>query len=166
MGKKFEKLKILEEAGFKTKKNGKRSRQYKCLCDCGNYFIAEHAYLAFGDTTSCGCICSKGEYQIEQLLKRHGISYKREFSFPDLKNQLPLRFDFAIFKKNKLVQLIEYQGEQHYVKSNGFYSEDLIRNDKLKEEYCKKNKIKLKYIYYERRHNILWEELGLGELNE
>lgn len=36
VGQKFGKLLVLEESGFLTHPNGKRSRLYKCLCDCGN----------------------------------------------------------------------------------------------------------------------------------
>lgn len=62
VGQRFGKLQVIEEAGFITGLNGKRRRLYTCLCDCGNYCQVQHQYLAFGDTTSCGCIRSKGEF--------------------------------------------------------------------------------------------------------
>ena len=67
--------------------------------------------MIYGDTNSCGCIRSKGEMQIRQLLQENNIDFKQEFSFEDLKDILPLRFDFAIFKNELLVGLIEFQGE-------------------------------------------------------
>ena len=162
VGQRFGKLQVISEAGFITHTNGKRSRIYNCLCDCGNYCQIQHQYLAFGDTTSCGCIRSKGEFQIEQLLKEHNINFQREYSFENLKDKLSLRFDFAIFNnKNELLGLIEYQGEQHYCKSNGFYSEDLIKHDKMKIDFCNKNNIKLKHIIYKKNYNLTWEDLGL-----
>lgn len=56
---------------------------------------------------------SKGEDKIAQLLRGGGITYKKEVSFPDLKNYGGhlLRFDFAIYQKGKLVALIEFDGE-------------------------------------------------------
>ena len=166
VGQRFGKLQVISEAGFVTHTNGKRSRIYNCLCDCRNYCQIQHQYLAFGDTTSCGCIRSKGEFQIEQLLKEHNINFQREYSFENLKDKLSLRFDFAIFNdKNELLGLIEYQGEQHYCKSNGFYSEDLIKHDKMKIDFCNKNNIKLKHIIYKKNYNLTWEDLRLEDFN-
>lgn len=164
VGKKFGKLTVIRENGFITHTSGKRNRIYYCECDCGNIVpTAQHQYLAYGDLTSCGCIRSKGEYQIEQLLKEHGISYIREYSFEDLVDDLPLRFDFAIFKENKLDALIEFQGEQHYNPSNGFYNETIVEHDKMKIEYCKKNNIRLIIINYKRNYDIKYEDLRLEE---
>ena len=164
VGKRFGKLTVIAENGFITHTSGKRSRIYYCECDCGNIVpAAQHQYLAFGDLTSCGCIRSKGEYQIEQLLKEHNISYIREYSFEDLVDDLPLRFDFAIFKNGKLDALIEFQGEQHYNQSNGFYNETIIEHDKMKVEYCKKNSIRLIIINYKRNYDIKYEDLRLEE---
>lgn len=159
VGQKFGKLLVLEDVGFVTHPSGKRSRLYKCLCDCGNYCEVQHQYLTCGDTYSCGCIRSKGEFQISQLLTEHNINFQREYIFEDLKDQLPLRFDFAIFENDKLKCLIEFQGEQHTCNSNGFYSENLIKHDKQKEKYCKKNHIRLEKIYYKKNHDITWKEL-------
>ena len=165
VGKKFGKLTVISENGFITHASGKRSRIYYCECDCGNIVpSAQHQYLAYGDLTSCGCIRSKGEFQIEQLLKEHNIEYIREYSFSDLVDDLPLRFDFAIFKNKQLVGLIEFQGEQHYNPSNGYYNEVIIEHDKMKKEYCDKNNIKLIIIDYKRNYDIKYEDLRLEEL--
>ena len=164
VGQKFGKLTVICENGFITHTSGKRSRIYYCECECGNIVhSAQHQYLVYGDLTSCGCIRSKGEYQIEQLLKEHNIKYIREYSFSDLVDDLPLRFDFAIFKNNQLLCLIEFQGEQHYNPSNGFYNETIVEHDKMKKEYCDKNNIKLIIIDYKRNYDIKYEDLRLEE---
>ena len=166
VGKKFGKLTVICENGFITHVSGKKSRIYYCECDCGNIVpTAQHQYLAYGDLTSCGCIRSKGEYQIEQLLKEYNIKYIREYSFSDLADDLPLRFDFAIFNENKLSGLIEFQGEQHYIPSNGFYNETLIEHDKMKKEYCKNHNIPLIEIKYKKNYNLKIEDLRLEELD-
>lgn len=165
VGQKFGKLTVVCENGFITHTNGKRSRIYYCECDCGNIVpSAQHQYLVYGDLTSCGCIRSKGEFQIEQLLKEHNVEYIREYSFSDLVDDLPLRFDFAIFKDKRLMGLIEFQGEQHYNPSNGYYNETIIEHDRMKKEYCNKNNIKLIVIDYKRNCNIKYEDLRLEEL--
>lgn len=166
IGKKFGKLSVLSEAGFIEHSSGKRSRIYNCLCDCGNYCQVQHQYLEYGDTNSCGCIRSKGEFQIEQLLKEKNIDYKKEFHFEDLKDKDYLRFDFAIFKNNNLVCLIEYQGEQHYNKNNGYYNEIIVEHDKWKEDYCLNKKIPLIKIQYKRNYNLKYEDLRLEEFFE
>jgi hypothetical protein len=165
VGQKFGKLTVLSESGFITHPSGKKSRTYCCKCDCGNIVPSvQHQYLAFGDTTSCGCIRSKGEFQIERLLQENNISYVREYSFEDLFDILPLRFDFAIFKDNKIIALIEFQGEQHYNTNNGFYNEDVIRHDKMKQEYCNKNNINLIIIDYKRNYDLTFKDLRLEEI--
>ena len=164
IGKKFGKLTVIEEAGFIMHTSGKRSRIYKCLCDCGNYCEIQHQYLAYGDTTSCGCIRSKGEFQIAQLLKENGYTFKQEYWFEDLKDIYPLRFDFAIFDNNKLLGLIEFQGEQHNYKSNGYYSEDIVRHDKMKKEYCEICNIPLIEIKYKKNYELKLEDLQLEKL--
>lgn len=164
IGQKFGKLTVIEEVGFFTHTNGRKSRLYKCLCECGNYCEVQHQYLAFGDTTSCGCIRSKGEFQIEQLLKLHNIEYKREYMFEDLIDVFPLRFDFALFKNNKLQCLIEFQGEQHWQQSNGYYNESVVRHDKMKKEYCDKHNIKLICLYYKRNFELKFEDLQIGDI--
>ena len=163
VGQRFGKLLVLEEAGFVTKASGKRSRIYKCLCDCGNFCEVQHQYLAYGDTTSCGCIRSKGEFQVEQILKSKGIDFKREYSFDDLQDIDKLRFDFAIFKNNKLIKLIEVQGEQHYTTRGLFYKETIAKHDEMKREYCKNHNIPLLEIKYKRQNIIKEEELELED---
>ena len=50
--------------------------------------------------------------QIAKLKKSnwycHNIEYKSEYIFEDLPNR---RYDFAIFKDNQIVRLIEFDGE-------------------------------------------------------
>lgn len=166
IGKQFGKLTVIKENGFIFKNSGKRVRTYLCHCECGNDAIVEHQYLTYGDTTSCGCLRSKGEYQIEAILKQFDVPYQKEYIFSDLFDILPLRFDFAIFKNNQLFCLIEYQGEQHYNPSNGYYNETMIRHDKMKKEYCVKNNIRLIIINYKRNYNISLLDLNLEDYND
>lgn len=163
IGEKYGKLTIVSFEEYRLQNNGKRSRYWRCSCECGGEIVVRHDYLKNGDTQSCGCLSSQGELTIKNLLDEHGVPYEREYSFPDLVHKLPLRFDFAIFDMTgELVQLIEFQGEQHTDPNNGFYSEDLIRNDKMKLEYCKRNNIKCTYIYYNRRVSPKWGDLQIN----
>ena len=59
---------------------------------------------------------------------------------------------------------IEFQGEQHFCPSNGFYNEDVVRHDNMKKEYCEKNNIKLIEIMYKRNYDLTFKDLRLEEL--
>ena len=118
---------------------------WNCRCDCGHTTIARGNALRQGQIHSCGCLNSWKEEEIVLLLDKEGISYKREFTFEDLCDVRPLRFDFAIFNKTgKLLGLIEYQGIQHYEPTLGFSNNGKLQfHDQMKKEYCLKNNIPL-----------------------
>ena len=137
----------------------------KCLL-CGNNFITRGTNLKSKHTRSCGCTkASLGEMLIEKILKEHNVEYKKEYIFDDFKTKykgVP-KFDFAIFEKEKLKYLIEYDGEQHFHSTSGWNSEECLLNttkrDKLKNEYCKRNNIPLIRIPY-----TLYESLKLEDI--
>lgn len=94
---------------------------------------------------------SKGEREIMNFLKQHNIRHDTEVSFPNLIGEggLPLRYDFSIIAKNKVIALIEYDGEFHYGKARK--GKRLLQNlvhDNIKSQYAKDNKIKLIRIPY------------------
>ena len=108
---------------------------------------------------------------IEKILKENNIQYKKEYAFSDLKTEKGgiLRFDFAIFKNNQLQYLIEFDGEQHFkeinnerFKRSGSLKERQAR-DKLKDDYCKDNNIKLVRIPYYDIDKISLKTLDLEE---
>ena len=58
---------------------------------------------------------SRGEIKIADILTFAGLTFKREYAFPDLYGYTnhPLRFDFAVLDDDgELDFLIEYQGVQ------------------------------------------------------
>lgn len=156
--------------GFLTALEPTNKRQgsnvvWKCKCDCG-----ASTYVAASDLThlkikSCGCKRNQsyGEIEIENILKQNNIKYKKEYSFIDLKSTIngTLRFDFAIFKNNKLIRLIEFDGEQHFknvcTKNWGASLKDNKERDNMKNNYAKKNNIPLVRIPYWERNKITLE---------
>ena len=118
---------------------------WKCQCDCGNYINVIAHYLLNGNTQSCGCMKSRGEQRISQILQDNKICFSSQFYFSDcIAKTNPCRFDFAIFKNNKIHCLIEYQGIQHYDINHKWHTE----TDDIKREYCKRNNILLIEIPY------------------
>ena len=56
---------------------------------------------------------SRGEIKIEEILTNYGLVFKEEYIFPDLvsSNGRPLRFDFAVYRNNKFLFLLEVDGQ-------------------------------------------------------
>ena len=97
------------------------------------------------------CNESKGEKYINKYLVDNNIKFVREKTFDDCKSpkNRKLRFDFWLPNNNTC---IEFDGPQHHNATShyGLKSFDDIKiNDKIKNEYCQVNKIKLIRILYE-----------------
>lgn len=127
---------------------------YNCICPlCGNDFVALPARVFEGTTTSCGCkISSSKERIISSILDNLNVKYEKQKRFKDCKYKYTLPFDFAIYQDDKLICLIEYDGEQHFRPVDFFggkegHNETIIR-DQIKNEYCIKNNIKLIRLNY------------------
>lgn len=160
-GKQFGKLTVIRYSG-----SARNRSVWECECECGNIVKVNQMELQRGDTLSCGCLRSSfGELQIESVLKENQIDYKKEFSFANLvsENGVPLRFDFAVFKNNKLDCLIEYDGEQHYLsKADKMWSDTLLKRrerDKIKNQYALNNGILLYRIPYWEKNNITFDTI-------
>lgn len=163
IGQRFGKLTVIKDSG---ERNSCRNILWECQCDCGNTVKVPTSSLKRGYTHSCGCLKeSVGEYQIEKILEENRISYKREFTFKDLKQDGNyFRFDFAIFNKNgSLSHLIEFDGECHYLVKNGWSTPEKVlatqSRDKIKTEYCANHGIRLIRIPYTMRDKLTISDL-------
>ena len=171
IGDRFGKLVVIKYEGLrKQASRDKNESWYICQCDCGNIKSIRGNDLSSGAVISCGCISSRGEEIIKDILNNYNINYKTEYTFPDLRNPLTnyrLRFDFAIFDKDDNLQyLIEFDGKQHYTgPDTNTWShtkdtlEDIQFRDNLKNEYCKKNNIILKRIPYTSLSHLNYDEI-------
>ncbi len=116
------------------------------------------------------CSESKGENLVNEILSSYNISYVRQYKFSDCTNNVigkycrKLPFDFYVSKYNTV---IEFDGQQHFIP---VFGEDefkrLKKTDKLKNQYCKKNGIKLIRIPYtmkkEEIEPYILKELGIN----
>lgn len=59
IGQRFYKLLVVEQACDHIRKDGVHETMWKCLCDCGDYYIANHSRLVSGNVKSCGCYTSE-----------------------------------------------------------------------------------------------------------
>ena len=129
----------------------KHRQTWKCQCVCGSIIYVTTGDLTSGNTKSCGCILSRGEAIVAEILTKNHIKYRKEYSYHDLltSNGFPCRFDFAIQdKKKNIVCLVEYQGIQHYKDLGWFGRLEREETDQKKKDYCKANQIKLFEIPY------------------
>lgn len=149
-----------KQFGYLTPVEYIKGEKWLCHCKCGNETIVDTRNLNSGHTKSCGCIHSKGEQKITQMLIDEGCEFSTQYTFPDLigVGGRHLRFDFAIFLGGKLDKLIEFNGLQHYKRPEGSWGnewDNLIENDKRKQEYCKQHCIPLTIIKYDQDFTIL-----------
>ena len=149
-GQKYGHLTVLE----RTDKTKNTKRIWKCQCDCENKTIVEirSDLLLNGHTQSCGCVGSLGEQKLSKILTQLGYSFITQYKFnncrnPDTNHQL--RFDFYLPDYNCC---IEYDGEQHFKDTSGWFNhysfEKLKQRDDIKNKYCQNNNIKLIRISY------------------
>ena len=175
LNQKFGRLTPIEKT--EERKSGKII--WKCKCDCGNEVNVRSDYLLNGHTTSCGCLLSKGEEKIAQLLRENGIifnQHKVELNcrFPD--TNYPAIFDFYIepdYRSKAYIKqayFIEFDGIQHfqYIDNGHTWNtkEQFIKtqnNDKIKNEYCIKNNIPLIRIPYTYLDKLSIKDLLLNE---
>jgi len=141
--------------------NSKDLLIWKCL-KCGKHFGKNWNNIQNGQQcTHCSFILSKGEDKIEKWLCENNIDYEKQFKFDDClsdKNR-KLKFDFYFEKENLA---IEYDGEQHSspVAFSGDWSKAesnfkrIQRYDKIKDNYCLYNDIKLIRIPYTEFNNV------------
>ena len=96
------------------------------------------------------CNKNKGEDTVRKFLSKYNIEFKEQKTFEGCRNVNLLRFDFYLPKYNLC---IESDGAPHFKKINwtNKMTEEQIEenfkrvqnNDKIKDEYCKKNNITL-----------------------
>ena len=97
---------------------------------------------------------SKGEQIVKEYLDKCNVIYDEEFMFEDCIYKRKLRFDFYLVEYDAC---IEFDGRQHfqvveYYGGEKTFAETQIR-DKIKTEYCEKNKIPLLRLRYD-DHNV------------
>ena len=78
-GQRFGKLVVQSRADDLIQENGRKRVRFLCKCDCGGTIIPTRDTLVAGEVMSCGCIQSKGEYLISQILLNNNINFEKQF---------------------------------------------------------------------------------------
>ena len=129
----------------------KARTKIKIICPIHGIFEQQPRAHLYGQ--GCAkCKTSRGENVINEWFKNNFDIKKviREFKFSDCKDIKPLPFDFYIPSKNLL---IEYQGEQHYRRTDAYWGgkEGLKKqrhHDWIKRKFAKDKGIELLVIPY------------------
>lgn len=155
IGQRFGKLVVEERAGATQY----RHTVWKCRCDCGNITYGTYTHLASGDKISCGCVVSKGEAKINQILTENNIEFIQQKTFDSCRfsdSDCLAKFDFYLPAYNIL---IEYDGAQHYEECGyGWFTverlQEIKKRDEYKNQWCQENNIPLIRIPYTEYENL------------
>jgi hypothetical protein len=156
----IEEAKRIHDFKYSYDKSEYLSNQTKLIITCpkhGDFKQRPLSHLQGNGCPSCGE--SRGEKEISKFLEKYNITFSRQHKFPDCRNIFELPFDFYL---PSFRIAIEFDGKQHYEPSEFFGGaeayERLIKNDKIKNDYCEENFINLIRIKYD-QENIIWELL-------
>ncbi len=163
-GEQYGDLTVLEFDGIDSNKHTK----WKCRCKCGTVRSYLGYLLTSGAVHSCGCVRSKGEEKISQILIEHNISFIKEKTFDTCRfsdSGALAKFDFYVNND----YLIEFDGIQHFKfrqnadGTKSWNNEDNFNKTKEHDEYknlwCKQNNITLIRIPY-----IILSDLNINDL--
>lgn len=161
VGQRFGKLVVLRDSGKRTKTGGIK---WLCKCDCGNVKEVSSTHLVDGSCNSCGCINSKGELKIQQILRSENILYTQQKTFDDCRNSRTNHLYYFDFYLPVYHCCIEYNGIQHYKsRENSFFTKEQVsdtqKRDLEKIEYCKQNNLLLVIIPYTDYEKLDWDYL-------
>lgn len=133
--------------------------KWKCQCDCGTICYVISSSLQSGNTTSCGCIRSKGEEKIANLLSQNNILFEKEKTFDSCRSDRLGRYRFDFWVDSRYV--IEYDGIQHFQEISFFTQtvEERKHDDLAKNQWCKDNGIPIIRIPYQHLNDLVIEDL-------
>ena len=123
---------------------------------CSKHGVFEQSPNSHYQNIGCPkCHRSKGEEKIEQFLICNNIKFTTQKKFKNCKDKRLLPFDFYLYELNACV---EFDGLQHFNLINDFWGgvkslKTIQKHDKIKNEFCNKNNIKLLRIKYNENVN-------------
>jgi very-short-patch-repair endonuclease/DNA-directed RNA polymerase subunit H (RpoH/RPB5) len=119
-------------------------------------YIYKDKWCGYLEYLNCESLrTSYGERKIKSYLDNNKINYVREMKFNSCKNIKELPFDFYLPEYNIC---IEYDGQHHFNIVSKFGGENFLnkvrQNDKIKDNWCSENNIKLIRISYKKKNKI------------
>lgn len=109
------------------------------------------------------CSSSRGERRIRYVLRQLGHDFVEQARFPECRDRRPLPFDFYL---PHLRTLIEYDGQQHYRKSERWGGHDQLectqRHDAIRNRFAAEHGyrlIRIPYWQFDQIEEILRRDL-------
>lgn len=142
---------MIENYGYKLLSTEYKGVKSPLLIKCPDGHEFEMSFDKFNNSKHrcTKCSESKGEREVRMFLDKYEIKYVIQYRLSDCKFYYTLPFDFYLPDYNCC---IEYDGEQHFEIFKYFGGLDKFIDTKIrdtvKNEYCKKNNIKLIRIPY------------------
>ena len=128
-------------------KNAKTKMEVRCRVH-HNTFWSFADNIAIGNAACPICSMSNGEHAVAMYLDTKGYDYITQY-IPEDGELGKRRFDFFIPSMNTI---IEYDGAQHFIPVKHWGGEEelkeIIKNDNIKNDYCKRKGIKMIRIPY------------------
>ena len=161
-GKVFGRLTVLRDSG--KRRSGSGGVIWTCQCKCGQLKEVRQDALLSGVTVSCGCIKSRGNEKVANILRNANIDFIPEYIPSDMEGTK--RFDFAVLENGSVSYLIEYDGVLHSEYSNSGWDtlerfERTQKRDEQKNEYCRVQNIPLIRIPYTKYDSLTLQDLLL-----
>ena len=146
--------------GERPTSNSQKGMFWLCQCKCGTIKSVSSHTLRNGKSQSCGCVKSRGEERISQILADNNVTFGKQFCFKDCISAggASCFFDFIIYRQDGTFMMLEYQGRQHYEETDWNWKSPK-ENDNIKRKYCAKKGIKLVEIPYYDFDKIDWNYL-------
>ena len=137
-------------------KNWKTKIKLICKKHQHIFYVQPNAHLS--KSQGCPkCIMSKSEFKLYKILENNKIKFEYQKKFDECKNIKKLPFDFYLPDINTC---IEFDGIHHFEPVEKFGGiknlENVISNDKKKNDFCKRQQINLIRIHYK---NNTYEKL-------
>ena len=166
IGSRFGKLFVLYKDEDYVSQKGVHVKRYFCKCDCGNTIVVRGDYLRDGRTRSCGCILSRGEYEVGKILRDNKIAFQSQKTFDTCRFEdtgVLAKFDFYVEDE----YLVEFDGVQHFKPCKSGWNTpekcDITqKHDEYKNQWCKENNIPLIRIPYTIIDNLSLEDIQLS----
>jgi hypothetical protein len=136
--------------------NSNKKVWWRCRHDSSHRWQASPNNRITGGSGCPDCNQSGGESMVRRILEDCDVEFSQQYRFPDCKFKRSLPFDFAVRVKDKIA-LIEFHGGQHYCAVDIFGGknghDNIIRSDKIKQDYCVMNGIDLLIVPYHQSKN-------------
>ena len=105
----------------------------------------------------CSCETeSRGESFLNDFLNYMSLRYEKQVKFTDCRHKKPLSFDFKVWNPDGTWFLLEFDGIQHFKVVSYWGGKKAFRGaqqrDRIKNEYCEKNKIFLIRVQNKKRN--------------